>query len=467
MICKRPWLPRRKIPMSAHDRLAAALEAVVGAEWLLTDTATADYAVDGVAPSLAVFPEDEAQVGAVLRLADEHQATVMPRGGGSHTGLGNVPTRVDVVLSVQRLQQQLAYEPGDMTTTVQAGLRLADLQTSLSQHGQFLALDPSAAATTTMGGIVAANLSGPRRLLYGSARDLLLGSAVMSLDGKRTKAGGRVVKNVTGYDLNKLYIGSLGTLAVIVELTWKVHPVPPGEQTLGIGVTQRTDLADIRHMLMQLPLRLNSLVLLNQAAIAALTTQTNVTCPETPYLFLVRLEGTSEVLAHQASSIDTALQELNLAGSASPYSCPDHELGQLWQGLEAFPLTLAEDAPDSVVGKISLRLTDIPAFIEAMETAATASGTPWPLFVHAGYGVAYVRLTSGGATADLMPHLHALDASVAHLHGRRVLEYAPLAIKQQTDVWGTTGDDFTLTRGIKSTFDPHHRLNPGRFLGGL
>ncbi len=451
--------------MSAHDHLTAALEAVVGAEWLLTDTATADYAVDGVTPALAVFPEDEAQVAAVLRLADEHQAAVMPWGGGSHRDLGNVPSQLDVVLSVQRLQQQLAYEPGDMTTTVQAGLRLADLQASLSRHGQFLALDPSAAATTTVGGIVAANLNGPRRLLYGSARDLLLGSAVISLDGKRTKAGGRVVKNVTGYDLNKLYIGSLGTLAVIVELTWKVHPVPTGEQTLGIGVTQRADLSEVRHMLTQLPLRLNSLVLLNRAAAAELTAQTDVACPETPYLFLARLEGTPEVLTHQVSSIDSGLRTLALTGAATTHTWQGDEPDHVWRGLEAFPQTLAQTAPDGIVGKITLRLAEIPAWIEAVETAVR--GTSWPLLVHAGHGVAYVRLTSEGTEADLMSHVHALDACVAQVQGRRVLEYAPLAIKQQTDVWGATGDDFALMRGIKATFDPHRRLNPGRFLGGL
>jgi glycolate oxidase FAD binding subunit len=453
--------------MSAHDRFMVALEAVVGAEWLLTGASTSDYTVDGVTPSAAVFPADDAQVGAVLRLADEHQATVVPRGGGSHSGLGNVPRRVDVVLSVQRLQQQLAYEPGDMTTTVQAGLRLAELQVSLNQHGQFLALDPAVTDTTTVGGIVAANLSGPRRLLYGSARDLLLGSAVVSLDGKRTKAGGRVVKNVTGYDLNKLYIGSLGTLAVIVELTWKIHPKPVGEQTVGISVDQGADLEAIRQLLLQLPLRLNSLILLNRAAAAELATPTGVAFPDSPYWFLARFEGTPEVLAYQAACIATALRDLALSGTASTHAWRDDELAGLWQGLEAFPLTLPQTAPHSMVGKVSLRMADIPAFIEAMETAAKASGTPWPLFAHAGHGVVYVRLTSGGTVEDLMSHLHTLDACVARWQGHRMLEYAPLDLKQNIDVWGASGDDFALMRGIKATFDPHSRLNPGRFLGGL
>jgi glycolate oxidase FAD binding subunit len=453
--------------MSAHDRLAAALEAVVGTEWLLTGNAVADYAIDGVVPSMAVFPKDEAQVAAVLRLANEHQAIVTPRGGGSHSGLGNVPARLDVVLSVQRLQQQLAYEPGDMTTTVQAGLRLADLQAALHQHHQFLALDPPVSDTTTVGGIVAANLSGPRRLLYGSARDLLLGSAVISLDGKRTKAGGRVVKNVTGYDLNKLYIGSLGTLAVIVELTWKIHPQPPGEQTLGIGVTQHADLADIRHLLLQLPLRLNSFVLLNREAVAELATQTGLADPETPYLFLTRFEGSPDVVEDQTSRIITALRDLTLSGVTSMHTWQDDEPGRLWRGLEALPQTLSRTAPYNIVAKVSLRLSEIPAFVEAMEAAAKASGTAWPLLAHAGHGVVYLRLTSQETPESLMAHLQALDACVTRLQGRRVLEYVPLAIKQQIDVWGTTGDDFALMRAIKATFDPHCRLNPGRFLGGL
>ncbi len=453
--------------MSAHDRLAAALEAVVGAEWLLTDAATTDYTVDGTTPSMVAFPEDEAQVAAVLQLADEHQATLMPRGGGNHIGLGNAPTRLDIVLCTQRLRQQLAYEPGDMTTTVQAGLRLADLQASLSEHGQFLALDPSGADTTTMGGMVAANLSGPRRLLYGSPRDLLLGSAVISLDGKRTKAGGRVVKNVTGYDLNKLYIGSLGTLAVIVELTWKVHPMPPGEQTVGVGVTHQADLAPIRQRLMELPLRLSSLVLINRAATAELV----LPLPETPYLFIARLEGTPEVLTHQTERITASLRDLALQGTASRHQWSDDESDHLWSMIEAFPLTLSQNAPDSVVGKISLRLADIPTFIQAMETAAQSSDTTWPILAHAGHGIAYTRLATQASPHDegqhLMPHIQTLDACVAQLHGRRVLEYAPLGVKRQLDVWGATGDDFALMRGIKATYDPHSRLNPGRFLGGL
>jgi glycolate oxidase FAD binding subunit len=451
--------------MSAHDRLANALESVVGVEWLLTDTATADYAIDGVSPTLVAVPADEAQVAAVLQLADEHRMTVFPHGSGSHMALGNCPASVDVVLSLRRLQSQLAYEPGDMTTTVQAGMRLADLQHTLRPNGQFLALDPSAAVTTTVGGIVAANLSGPRRLLYGSARDLLLGSAVIGINGKRTQAGGRVVKNVTGYDLNKLYIGSLGTLAVIVELTWKVHPLPPGEQTMAVSVTHREDLLPILQWLLQTPLRLNSLVLLNAATVQELAAQLDIALTDAAYVFILRVEGSSQVTSHQAQRLSESLQHLPLCGTATPQRCDGATSEQLWRGIEELPLSLAASEPDCVVSKISLRISEVPDFFHDMQTAASASGISWPVFAHAGHGTAYVRLTSNGE--PMLNQIRTLDASVTRLHGRRVIEYAPVAVKRQCDVWGTPGDDFALMRAIKTSFDPHNRLNPGRFIGGL
>ena len=149
-------------------------------------------------------------------------------------------------------------------------------------------------------------------MLYGTARDVLLGVAVITVDGKRTKAGGRVVKNVTGYDLNKLYIGSLGTLAIIVELTCKLHPLPPGELTLGIGCAHQADLAPMLHMILQLPLRLNSLELLNAAACERLATHAGLALAETGYMLIARVEGTPAVTQSQAQRLTEALRHLPL-----------------------------------------------------------------------------------------------------------------------------------------------------------
>ena len=453
--------------MCALDRLTTALQSVVGAEYLLTEDTAAAYAVDGVAPSIVALPGDEEQVAAVMRLTAEHQASVFPRGGGSHQTLGHTPKRVDVVLGVQRLQQQIAYEPADMTTTVQAGLRLADLQQTLGTHGQFLALDPPAAATTTVGGTVAANMSGPRRLLYGSARDLVLGIAVIMADGTRTKAGGRVVKNVTGYDLNKLYIGSLGTLAVIVELTFKLHPLPPGEHTIGIALTAQADLAAVLHTVMQLPLRLNSLELLNAAAISWLTHSAALPAIDTPYLLIARVEGLQEVTARQQQRLVDALQTLPAAGPLTVHTWEAEAQTSLWRTLAEFPVAMPASSSQSVLVKASLGLSGLPALLQA----AARAGTAWPVLAHAGNGIAYVSIPAQDSAvsdvADLLGHLRALDTCIASLQGRRVIHYAPVAIKRQCEVWGSPGDDFALMRAIKASFDPHQRLNPGRFIGGL
>src|SRR4051812_47178313 len=175
---------------------------------------------------------DVAEVSQVVREANESNQVVIPRGGGTRMGLGFPPTAADVLLHTTNLDRVVDYEPADLTLTIEAGATLEEVQELLRPEGQFLALDPPLASQSTLGGIIASNASGPLRLAYGSARDLVIGTRVVNADGISTKAGGRVVKNVAGYDLNKLYIGSLGTVGIVVELSFKLWPLPHAEATL-------------------------------------------------------------------------------------------------------------------------------------------------------------------------------------------------------------------------------------------
>lgn len=457
--------------MSVHDGLATALQAVVGADHLLLAADAAMYTVDGVPPALAVWPADAEQVMAVMRLAGEYQATIFPRGGGSHLTLGGRPERVDVLLGLHRLNAQLAHEPADMTVTAQAGLRLADLQKTLGGQGQFLALDPPAATTTTLGGITAANTSGPRRLLYGTARDLVLGMSVITIDGKRTKSGASVVKNVTGYDLNKLYVGSMGTLAVIVELTYKLHPLPAGEHTVAIGFSHHADMLPLLQALLRAPLRLSSLEVLNAAAGAFLMQQAGLATIDAPYLLVARVEGTAAVTARQAQRIAEVLRALPLSGSLSVMPLDMAEQRHFWRALEEFPIAAHAAAPQGTMSKMSLRMSDLPVFFHTMQQAAARADSAWPILAHAGNGIVYINMPSAAAAGSeptqMLQHLRLLGDCVKRLQGRRVIIRAPGDIKRQCDIWGAPGDDFALMRAIKAVFDPHNRLNPGRFLGGL
>src|ERR671911_528730 len=189
-------------------------------------------AVDGVEPSLVVEPATIEETSEVMKLASREGLAVSPRGGGTKTGLGNPPRQVDLILSTARMDEIIEHVPGDQIVRAQAGLKLQDLQESLAESDQLLGIDPPEEGGT-VGGIVAANASGPRRLRYGTVRDLIIGIKVVLADGTVAKAGGKVVKNVAGYDLSKLFTGSLGTLGVIAECNFRLHPRDEEAASLG------------------------------------------------------------------------------------------------------------------------------------------------------------------------------------------------------------------------------------------
>src|SRR3954464_14425830 len=194
----------------------------------------------------------------------------IPWGGGTRISLGFPPRAADLVVQTAKLNEIVEYEPADLTVTVQAGMRMAELQARLRAEGQMLALDPAAADRATIGGLIAANASGPLRLLYGTARDLVIGTRVVNADGVISKAGGRVVKNVAGYDLNKLYVGSLGTVGVIVELSFKLHPLPQAQGLLLASFGSAEDAAGTIAALMRSPLGPGAIEVLDAGAAAGL-----------------------------------------------------------------------------------------------------------------------------------------------------------------------------------------------------
>jgi FAD/FMN-containing dehydrogenase len=251
--------------------------------------------------------------------------------------------------------------------------------------------------------------------------------------------------------LNKLYIGSLGTLAVIVELTFKVHPLPPGEHTLGLGFSHHADVLPILQTLLALPLRLNSLELLNAAALARLQASAGLAAPDTAYLLLVRLEGSAEVATRQEERLIAALRSLSLHGTVVPHRWSDGEQVRLWRDIEEFPLLLAQASP-GVVSKVSVLVSHLPALFHSLATANAA----WPVLAHAGNGIAYVYMppdeTVETDSASLLTHLRGLDDCVSRLGGHRVVEHAPVAIKRQCAVWGPPGNDFALNARHQDVF---------------
>jgi len=381
----------------------------------------ATFTVDGMTPSSIVEPSTIDELSAALRDANDRGAAVIPWGAARHMSLGNVPARYDTALRTTKLDRVIEYEPADMTVSVEAGMTFGALQALLAEHGQLLPID--APSEATVGGVLAANVSGPSRHAYGIPRDWLIGCRFVLADGSVVKGGGRVVKNVAGYDIPKLVVGSLGTLGVIAEATFKLAPVPPVQETLIVKCKTITEAARLVFAADERSLALRAMAL-RQA--------------QGPVEAAFWLSGTS-------AAVERTRTEIEQLGTTE-------RGGDAWW--EAF-----DDATDTVTLKASLLPSDVTAFCEHVAPKATR------IVAYPTTGLAIVRL--GDAEADESARMiHEARRYVIERGGSLFVTSAPIETKQRIDVWGDV-EGLSVMRALKQQFDPKSTLNPGRFAGGM
>ena len=438
--------------MAGGTDLARALEAIVGAEHVRPGEAAPAYAVDEQAAPLVAFPGSVEEVSRVLALAWDRRLGVVPAGAGTRLGWGGTPRRLDLVLALRRLDRVLAHEPADLTLSVEAGVTLGALNARLSTHHQFVPLDPARADGSTMGGLVATAASGPYRARYGTMRDLLLGVTVVQADGTVIKGGGRVVKNVTGYDIPKLFVGSLGTLGVVVEAHLRVHPMPAEEATWVFGFPSAEvalEAALTLHDTAVLPSRLQ---LMDRGTLAALGE------PGPPGAALaVAVGSVPEAVRAQGARV----AEICRRGGGEALAIAD--ASRWWTAVS--DAAWATEPATTVLLRVGTRPSDVvkalrvgeAALPEAARLRATAEVANGVLHVVIG-GVA------AGAVAGLTERVR---GDVTSLLATCVVEHAPPRAKPGLDVWGSTGTALATMRLLKDEFDARGVLNPGRFVGGI
>jgi glycolate oxidase FAD binding subunit len=380
-------------------------------------------AVGGVVPQEVVRPSSVDEVSDVLRAAAADGRTVVPVGGRSKLGWAAPPETCDLVVDLTGLDRIVEHVAGDLTVVAEAGVRLADLQSALAGAGQQLALDPPEEGAT-LGGVVSANASGPRRLRYGTTRDLLIGITVVLADGTVAHAGGKVVKNVAGYDLGKLFTGAHGTLGVVVSTTWRLHPVPPARRVVTLDLADAAAAGPLAVTLARSTLTPSAVELVGTADGAA--------------RLVVLFESIAESVTDQARSA------VALLGGGEESDDVPGDLGRRPGGA------------DDVV----LRLAHVPAGL-APVLAALPPGTA--VRAHAATGVTYAALPAADA-AEALPRVR---AAIAPHDGTAVVLRAPDDVRDRLDHWGPVGDSLDLMRRVKERFDPERRLSPGRFVGGL
>jgi FAD/FMN-containing dehydrogenase len=437
----------------APDRIAHELRQAFGQERVLLAIGERFRIAEEEARVVAL-PQNLAELAEMLRCAARERWSVIPAGAGTWLEMGNRPTRAHLVISTAQMNRVLEYEPADLTATVEAGCRLADFNARAAGQRQFIPLDPFGAESATLGAIVATASHGPLRCGYGTPRDWVIGMRVAHADGRVTQAGGKVVKNVAGYDLCKLYAGSFGTLGLIGELSFKLRARPPRERTLLFYAAKLEPLCALA------------------ARIADGDAQ-----PAAMEIFAPREaeadaggEGKSERFAlalrflNEAETITTQIEEAaRLGADFKSAALSEKEAAGFWQAYRASELSPRWD--------LRLRASVLPADLAAMAAEIARLLPQSRLRLHAANGViraqAEARALEEFKTRERPKRIAELRQRAQARGGQLVILRAPAELKAQLDTWGDAGPRARLMRALKEKFDPQSQLNPGRFVVGL
>ena len=376
----------------------------------------------------------------MLGAAARASQRVVIRGGGTKsdwTSLDGAAQEPDLLLSTARLNRVVAHRYGDLTATVEAGARLADVNRVLAEHGQWIPLDPPFADRATIGGVVATNDSGPRRHRYGAPRDLIIGVELARADGVIAKAGGIVVKNVAGYDLSRLATGSFGSLGLIATATFKLYPLTAASSTVIVDAPSAKVAASVV-----------------TAVASSQLTPTAVEVQGPPLRLLIRFESIEASVARQS---DTAKKlAVDCGGCASAVAGDDERREWDAHDRHAWSSTAA-------VAKVTFLPADLAGVLDAIEHAA--SGSRVALAGRAAVGVLLV-----GVEGDVDSQAHVLETLRKRCppgRGSVVLRRGSADLKKRFDVWGPIGNGLRVMQAVKRSLDPQGILNPGRGPGGL
>ncbi len=455
--------------MPKTDRLSRFKDIVGETQVIRDPDKLKPYALDGKKPKVIVFPQTIDQVSKVVAYANQEHLAIIPRGNGTKIGMGGIPKKVDLILSTSRMNRITDNDCENLTLSAESGITLSEVQKTLEKIGKgyFLPLDPPFTDKATLGGIIATNSSGPRRLLYGTARDLIIGTKAVFPNGDIVVSGGKTVKNVSGYDMCKLLIGSYGTLGVLCEMTFKLLPLPEKEATLLLPFAKIEEANDLIRELRGSQLVPSSIEILNATAVRK--TNFSISMPSNGnYMVAIGLEGVKESIDRQVSEISEMGKKHAVLGAVTLDSDKHRAF---WVAVRDFSGGVAREYPNVIVLKSNFVMSKSGSMMGSYERITGEFGIDSAFISHAGNGILYSYLLAGknlrSKVESFVELIGKLTSEAVGNGGNLVVESAPLLIKKQVDVWGSSRNDYPVMRRLKEQIDPVGILNVGRFVGGI
>jgi glycolate oxidase FAD binding subunit len=463
---------------TASKTLSGRLPDLVGAANVTVDTAQlTDYMVDAKLPTAAVRPGSNDEVVEVVKYAAAEKLGLIPMGARTKLRIGSPPLRYDLALDMTRLDHVIAYDPGDLTLSVEAGVPLRKLAGTLAEHRQFLPLSVPYFNRTTVGGAIASGVDNPLRQFYGTARDYVLGMEFVTGEGAHSKSGGCVVKNVTGYDLHKLMIGALGTLGVITRVNFKTFPLPVATRGF-VATFENVDRAiDMRHRVAQSPLTPLAFELLSPrvaelfggAAADRITgnPMPPIANPPNRWALTIGYAGNEKVLGRYEADLRRMAAE---SGADHISVLGDDVRPAAFAHIREFIPIALDSSPATTIMKIGVLPSRMKNVLNASAKAADTNQVPWAAMAR-GLGVIYVALlpsersdaTHQGVTTVTNQIFEAGTTFGANV----TIPWCPAEWKSTLKVWGPERGDLGEMQKVKKVFDPLGIFSPGRFAGGL
>ncbi|HVP81126.1 MAG TPA: FAD-binding oxidoreductase, partial [Thermodesulfobacteriota bacterium] len=408
-------------------------------------------------------------VSKVVAYSNQEHLAIIPRGNGTKMGMGGIPKKMDVILSTGRLSRITDSDCENLTLSVESGITLNEVQKSLAKVGKgyFLPLDPPFTEKATLGGIVATNSSGPKRLLYGTARDMIIGAKAVFPNGDIIVSGGKTVKNVSGYDMCKLLIGSYGTLGILCEMTFKLLPLAEKEATLLLSFARLEEADDFTREMRASQLIPSSLEILN--AIACQKMKFSVAMPQNGnYLVAVGLEGVAESVDRQAFELGEMGKK---HGTLEAVTLDSKKHQAFWVAIRDFSYGLNQEYPNAISLKSNFLISKSGEMLGSYEKIVREFGIDCALICHSGNGILYSYILPGrnfhSKVESFVELIEKLTSEAVKNGGGLVVESSPLSVKKRVDVWGQSRSDYVVVRRLKEQIDPAGILNMGRFVGGI